>query len=534
MQNVATILILLVVVTALAVIARRVAIPYPTLMVLAGLAIGFIPGLARVELSPDIVFLIFLPPLLYAAAWNTTWHEFRKQLRPISFLAIGLVLATTVAVAAAAHYVVGIPWAPAFVLGAIVSPPDAVAATAIAQRLFLPRDLVSLLEGESLVNDATGLVAYRFGVLAVMTGVFSLPHASLQFVIAATLGIGLGLLVGWTVIQIHRRLKDPLIETVITILTPYVAYLPAEGIHSLNIGVEASGVLAVVAAGLFVGRQSPRLFSPNLRLQAHAVWDLLIFLLNGVVFILLGLQLPHVSGKLLLTESPVPLVWYAAVISLAVILSRVIWVFASGWMAENTPILKIVRRKVDWKRVTVVAWCGMRGVVSLAAALAIPMTTSSNLPFPNRDLIIFLVFAVILVTLVFQSLTLPSLVRWLKITTTGSDEELVRWARLEAAYAALARLEVAAYEPETPAEAIVFLKAHYEQRIRRDKWNDNAASVEFAIVPPTQTDSLHRELLNTERYMLIKLRDDGSINDEVLHRIERDLDLQELRLRAAG
>jgi len=534
MQTVATILILLVIVTALAVIARRVAIPYPTLMVIAGLGIGFVPRLGHVELNPELVFLIFLPPLLYAAAWNTTWHEFRKLLRPISFLAIGLVLATTVAVAVVAHYIVGMAWAPAFVLGAIVSPPDAVAATAIAQRLFLPRDLVTLLEGESLVNDATGLVAYRFGVLAVSTGAFSLPAASLKFVVAATLGIGMGLLVGWTVIQLHRRLKDPLIETVITILTPYAAYLPAEGIHSLGIGIEASGVLAVVAAGLFIGRQSPRLFSPNLRLQAHAVWDLLVFLLNGVVFILIGLQLPHVSGQLLKDRSPLPLVWYTAVISLSVILIRVIWVFTSGWIAQNAPILKLARREVDWKRMTVVAWCGMRGVVSLAAALALPIMTSRNLPFPHRDLIIFIVFGVILVTLVFQSLTLPSLVRALKITTAGSDEELVRWARLEAAYAAMARLEVAAYEPGTPAEAIVFLKAHYEQRIRRDKWNDNAASVEFAIVPPTRTDALHRELINTERYMLIKLRDDGSINDEVLHRIERDLDLQELRLRASG
>lgn len=530
--DLSTVLILLVVVTALAVIARRVAIPYPTLMVLAGLAIGFIPRLPPVDLSPDIVFLLFLPPLLYSAAWYTTWHEFRAQMRAISFLAVWLVLATTGAVAIAAHYLIDIPWGPAFVLGAIVSPPDAVAATAIAQRLYLPRQLVTLIEGESLVNDATGLIAYRVGVIAVLTGAFSFGKFAGGLAMATALGIGLGLLVGWMVIHIHRMVDDPLIETVITILTPFAAYLPAEGIHYLTDKVEVSGVLAVVTCGLYVGRKSSKLFSPNLRLQAIAVWDVMVFLMNGVIFILIGLQLPGVAETVRKNDSPLGLLGYAVLVSAVVILVRIVWVYGSGAVATLFPRLN-QGRKVEWNRVAVVAWCGMRGVVSLAAALALPRLTANGEDFPHRDLIIFLTFHVILATLVFQSLTLPPLIRWLKVTTTGSDEELIRWARLEAAYAALARLEVAAFDPSTPAEAVVFLKQHYEQRIRRDKWNDNAASVEFAIVPPTHTDELHRELIQTERYMLVKLRDDGTINDEVLRRIERDLDLQELRLKVS-
>lgn len=529
--NVTTVLILLVIVTALAVMARRIAIPYPTLMVIAGLAISFVPNLRGFELNPDIVFLIFLPPLLYSAAWYTTWHEFRAQMRAISHLAIWLVLATTAAIAAAAHYGFGMPWGPAFVLGAIISPTDAVAATAIAQRLYLPRQLVTLIEGESLVNDATGLIAYRVGVLAVLTGVFSISQFAVGLLVAAVLGVALGLAVGWVLIHIHRMVDDPLIETVITILTPYATYLACEGIRLKDLGFQASGVLAVVTCGIYVGRKSSKLFSPNLRLQAIAVWDVLVFLLNGVAFIMIGLQLPTISDEVFSERSPGQMIFAAAVVSGVAIVVRVIWVYGAAALVWFVPRLRR-QQPIEWGNVAIVAWCGMRGVVSLAAALAVPLASSDG-PFPWRAEIKFLTFAVILTTLVFQSLTLPWLIRRMKVTTTGSDEELIRWARLEAAYAALARLEVAAEDPSVPAEAIVFLRAHYEHRIRRDKWNDNAASVEFAIVPPTHTDELHRELIRTERHMLVKMRDDGAINDEVLRRVERDLDLQELRLKTA-
>jgi Na+/H+ antiporter len=527
--NVSTVLILLVIVTALAVMARRIAIPYPTLMVIAGLAIGFVPNLRHVELNPDIVFLLFLPPLLYAAAWYTTWHEFRAQMRAISHLAVWLVLATTAAIAAAAHYAFDMPWGPAFVLGAVISPTDAVAATAIAQRLYLPRQLVTLIEGESLVNDATGLIAWRVAVIAVTTGAFSLGQFAFALVVAAVLGVALGLLVGWAVIHIHRMVDDPLIETVVTILTPYATYLACEGIRLMDLGFQASGVLAVVTCGIYVGRRSPKLFSPNLRLQAIAVWDVLVFLLNGVAFIMIGLQLPKIADTVLSGRSPGQMLAAAATVCGVAIVVRIAWVYGAAGLAWMSPRLRR-NEPVEWGNVAVVAWCGMRGVVSLAAALAVPLTAGGE-KFPWRDEIIFLTFAVILTTLVFQSLTLPWLIRRMKVTTTGSDEELVRWARLESAYAALARLEVAAEDPHIPPEAVVFLRAHYEHRIRRDKWNDNAASVEFAIVPPTHTDELHRELIRTERHMLVKLRDDGAINDEVLRRIERDLDLQELRLK---
>src|SRR6266581_3407401 len=435
---------LLLAVAVLALVARRLTIPYPILFVIGGLLLGLIPKLPKVRLDPNLVFLFFLPPLLFPAALFTSWRDFRANLRPISLLAVGLVLFTTVAVAFLAHYFIeDLPLAAGFVLGAIVSPPDAVAATAIADRLKVPRRIVTILEGESLVNDATALVAYRFAVVAVVTGSFSLAHASGQFLIVGMGGILIGWAGGWLAGQFHKRVDDAPIEITVSLLTPFVAYFSAE-----RAGV--SGVLAVVTAGLYLGWRMPELLTFKTRLQGGPVWEMLEFLLNGFVFILIGLQLPEVLNALSGNAIPIPrLVWYALLISLAVILIRILWVFPATYLPRLL-FKKLCKHDPypKWQHVTIVAWTGMRGVVSLAAALALPDKIQGGSPFPGRDLILFLSFVVILATLVVQGLSLPPLIRWLGVKDDGSMEKEEREARLKANQAALARLnEIAERDP---------------------------------------------------------------------------------------
>src|SRR6266704_2204656 len=424
---------LLLAVAVLALVARKLTIPYPILFVIGGLLLGLIPKLPKVRLDPNLVFLFFLPPLLFPAALFTSWRDFRANLRPISLLAVGLVLFTTVAVAWLAHYFMDLPLAAGFVLGAIISPPDAIAATAIADRLKIPSRIVTILEGESLVNDATALVAYRFAVVAVVSGSFSLAHASGQFFIVGIGGILIGLAVGCLAEQFHKRVDDAPIEITVSLLTPFVAYLAAE-----RLGV--SGVLAVVTAGLYLGWRLPEILSFTTRLRGGPVWEMVEFLLNGFVFILIGLQLPDVlralSGNSISIQR---LFWDALLISLAVVLIRILWVFPATYLP------RLIFKKLckhdpypKWQHVTIVAWTGMRGVVSLAAALALPDTKQGGSPFPGRDLILFLTFVVILATLVVQGLSLPPLIRWLGIKDDGSMEKEEREARLEANQAALA------------------------------------------------------------------------------------------------
>src|SRR5437016_5787925 len=375
---------LLLAVAAVGLLARKLQVPYPVLLVVGGLLLGLIPGLPRVQLNPEFVFLFFLPPLLFPAALFTSWRDFRANLRPISLLAIGLVLFTTIAVALLAHHFMGLPLAAGFVLGAIVSPPDAIAATAIADRLKVPRRIVTILEGESLVNDATALVAYRFAVVAVVTGSFSLAHACGQFFIVGMGGILIGLAVGWLAEQFHKRVDDAPIEITVSLLTPFVAYLAAE-----RLGV--SGVLVVVTAGLYLGWRLPELLTFETRLQGGPVWEMVEFLLTGFVFILIGLQLPDVLRALSGNAIPIRrLVQYALLISLAVILIRILWVFPATYLPRL--IFQKLRKRdpyPKWQHVTIVAWTGMRGVVSLAAALTLPMTTQDGSSFPGRDLILF-------------------------------------------------------------------------------------------------------------------------------------------------
>lgn len=519
---------LLLTVALLAMLARKVHIPYPILFVIGGLLLSWIPGLPNVTLNPELVFLFCLPPLLFPAALFTSWRDFRANLRPISLLAIGLVLFTTVTVAYLAHYFMHLPLAAGFVLGAIISPPDAIAATAIAERLKVPRRIVTILEGESLVNDATALVAYRFALAAVATGSFSLAHASGQFFIVGTGGILAGLAVGWLAQQFHKRVDDAPIEITVSLLTPFVAYLSAE-----QLGV--SGVLAVVTAGLYLGRRMPELLTFKTRLQGGPVWEMVEFLLNGVVFILIGLQLPEVLHALSNRDIPIyQLLWYALFISLAVILIRMFWVFLAAYLPRL--FFKSIRRRdpyPSWRHVTIIGWTGMRGVVSLAAALAIPLSidgTPGGQSFPYRDLILFLTFIVILATLVVQGLSLPLVIRWLGVKDDGSMEKEEREARLKANQAALARLkEIGEYEP-AKADALQRLRVEYEDHIRQVE----GAEPESAGTPlrlfSSEFERLSHEALQVERRTILQLRNQSVISDEVLRRIQLDIDLAEARL----
>jgi Na+/H+ antiporter len=515
---------LLVAVAGLALLSRKIPIPYPILLVVGGLSLGLIPGLPRVRLDPELVFVFFLPPLLYPAALFTSWRDFRANLRPISLLAVGLVLFTTCAVGFLAHHFIqDLPLAAGFVLGAIVSPPDAIAAGAIAERLRVPRRIVTILEGESLVNDATALVAFRFAVAAVVTGVFSVGHAAGQFFIVGVGGILIGLIAGFITAAIQKPIDDPPIEITLSLLTPFAAYLPAEQLH-------VSGVLAVVTAGLYHGWRIPELTSSRTRLQAGPVWEMIEFLLNGFIFILIGLQLPevlrHLSGR-----SIPQLVWYAVIISLAVIAIRILWVFPATYLPRL--LFKSIRQRDPypaWQHVTIVAWTGMRGVVSLAAALALPFTIQNGAPFPGRDLILFLTFVVILATLVLQGLSLPPLIRWLGVEDDRAGEKEERNARLKANEAALALLAEFAKSKQLPAETLQRLRSEYEDRLRQLEVCEPDAAESHHGLFSSDFERLSHQALLVERKTILRLRNEGVINDEVLRRIQRDIDLAEARL----
>ncbi len=522
------ILSLLVVVVALAVIAPYLKIPYPILLVFGGLLLGFVPGLPQFTLNPDLIFLLFLPPLLYEAAWTTSWRDFRASLRPISLLAIGLVLFTTTLVAIVAHTIIlGFPWAAAFVLGAIVSPTDAVAATSIAQRLGVPRRIVTIIEGESLVNDASGLVAYQFAIVAVVTGAFSLGDASLRFVIDSIGGILIGLAIGLILTQVHRSLNNPLLEITITLLTPFAAYLIADG-------VGVSGVLATVTTGLYLAWRAPVLFSADTRQQAYAVWENLVFLLNGLVFIFIGLQLRGILETLsdtIAKRSIVNLLWYAVIVSIAVIVVRILWVYPAAYIPRLfSPRIRKREANPGWRSLLVIAWSGMRGVVSLASAFAIPLVTNSKAPFPDRALIIFLTFCIIFATLVLQGLSLPFLIHSLGLKDDGGAEREEAEARKASLEAALTRLDELIQQGSASKEMAEHLRTHYEARLKvvtDDSDGDERTQHEKHLA---SYKYIQQETLKAEHDSLIALRSRGDISDEVFRHIEREIDLDEQRL----
>jgi len=517
---------ILLAVVVLALVARRFHLPYPIFFVIGGTLLGFVPGLPNVRLNPELVFLVVLPPLLFPAAMFTSWRDFRANLRPISLLAIGLVLFTTTIVAGLAKYLLHLPWPSGFVLGAIISPPDAIAATAIAKRLRIPRRVVTILEGESLVNDATALVAYRLGVIAVATGTFSWTQAGEQFLFIGAGGILAGVLIGWLAEQFHRRVDDAPIEVAFSLLTPFAAYLLAERF-------QVSGVLAVVTAGLYLGWQAPEIIGFQTRLRGGPVWETLGFLLNGFVFILIGLQLPEILQAL--SDDHLPprlLIWYATVITLAVIVIRILLVFPATYLPRLLS-KKCRQREANprWQHVAILAWTGMRGVVSLAAALALPMTTANGAAFPGRDLILFLTFVVIFSTLVVQGLSLPPIIRWLGVRDDGSMEKEEREARLLANQTALAQLKELAGPGSVRQEALNRLQIEYEDHIVQlqsaEKKNPGTPLRLFS----SEYERMSQDALHVERRTILGLRNDGTISDEVLRRIQWDIDLAEARLR---
>jgi CPA1 family monovalent cation:H+ antiporter len=522
------ILTLFLAVAALAALASRIKVPYPIFLVLGGLALSFIPNLPRPALDPNAVFLVFLPPILYYAGLQTPWRDFRANIRPIGLLAFGLVLFTTALVAVAAHFLLGMSWAAGFVLGAIVSPPDAVAATAIMHRMRIPRRIIVILEGESLVNDATALVAYRFAVAAVVTGAFSLPGASAKLAIVSIGGVAVGLLVGMIVAFVRPRLRDnDHVEAMASLLTPYLAYLPAE-----HLGV--SGVLAAVVAGLYVGRRIPQITTSRTRIRLYAVWDVLMFILNGLVFILIGLQLPAILTRLGVSNIGT-LIRDALLISAAVVLLRMAWVFPATYVPRLvSPALRRRDPAPPAGQVFIISWTGLRGIVSLAAALALPMTTQGGGPFPHRDLIIFITFGVILFTLVLQGLSLPVLIKFLHLPEEDTERREEMRARYEATQAAMARLEALLALGDAREELVAPVRIEYQRTaayLRTQLGIRPGADDEDTALCETRLD-VRRQALEAQQLMLIRLRDEDIIPDDVLRRIQAEIDLEEARLEA--
>ena len=511
-------LALIVAVAGLSVLAGLVRVPYPILLVLGGLLLGFVPGMPVVELPPELVLVAFLPPLLYWAGFFSSPRELQADARAISTLAVGLVLATTAAVALAARAVVdGMTWPAAFALGAIVSPTDPLAASAIGRRLGVPRRLLTVLEGESLVNDATALVAYRIAVAAAVSGSFVAWQAGLRFVVTAAGGVAVGLLAGWLVAELRRRLDDPVIEIVVSVFTGYAAYLPAE-----LLGV--SGVLAAVTTGLYVGWRAPELASASTRLLGFSFWEVLVYLANAVLFILVGLQLRPILEGLGGTAVAV-LIGQGALVSAVVVAVRLGWGFSVPYLVrlfDRRP--SQVMRRVGAKERLLLGWSGMRGAVSLAAALALP------LDFPLRNLILFLTFSVILATLVVQGLTLPALIRRLRFEQDDAVEREELRARLAATHAAIDRLDELAGADWTRDDTVERLHGMYDFRRRRLKARGGYLEDDGTEDRSLAYQRLVRELLQAQREAIVRLRNQGAISNEVMHRIERELDLEDSRL----
>ena len=517
-------LLLLLFVVAFGALARKLQVPYPIVLVIAGGLLGFVPGIPRIALNPDVIFFVILPPLLYSAAWVTSWREFSYNLVSIALLAFGLVTFTAIGVAQSAHWLFsGFDWKLGLVLGAVVAPTDAIAAVSIAERVGIPKPITDLIEGESLVNDATGLLALEFGIAMVLRN--ETPTLAGGIVRLAYLtfgGIAVGLMTGWIVNWIERRIDDGPIEIAISILTPYAAYLTADRL-------KASGVLAVVVCGLYLSRRSSGFFSPGVRLQAWAVWDALDFILNGLVFVLIGLQLPSVLGGIH-DYSRGTLFLYGALFSALVIGLRIVWVFPGAHVAYwiRTRLLHQKMIKPTPRGVLLLGWTGMRGVIALAAAIALPQTLADGSPFPHRNLIVFLAFCVIFVTLVLQGLTLPWLVRILGIADPKGlnlEEEAARREILETAITYL--------DEERKRDAKEFaaiyddLSGHYRYRLADIAGKQEDAGNDIDPEHHQRLSRVSRELLQLERRCAVRLRNEGRINDETLRQLEHELDLRE-------
>jgi CPA1 family monovalent cation:H+ antiporter len=522
MHAIEAIVALVVVSATLAGLARALGVHYAIVLVLGGLVLGFVPGVPDPRLEPGLVLFVFLPPLIYAAAYGSSPQDLWKQARAISTLAIGLVLATVCGVAAIAHLVAGIGWAPAMVLGAILAPTDPIAATSVLRRLGAPERMSRILEGEALVNDGTGLTIYTLAVGAVLTGHFSLASGVLQFVVSSAGGVAIGLAAGWVSSAVRRRIDEPAIEISISLLTAYVAYLPAE-----RLGV--SGILAVVAAGLFTSHQAESLLSASSRLQLRSFWDVLSFLLESVLFLLIGLQLKGIVGDL--SGGPGKPLAYAAAVLAGLVLIRIAWLFAASALLRLASLRRPGQPTAASRaELLVMGWSGMRGGLSLAAALALPLSAAGHL-FANRDTLIFVSYVVIAATIVIPGLTITVLVRRLGL---AEDEAVVRAesdARVALAQAALKHIDEVAERHQLHERIADQLRMNYTLRIQRLNPEANGSGGRAASARARQARSLQRELIGIERKRLAQLRRQGLISLQSQRRIERDLDLEESRLR---
>lgn len=518
---------LLFVVSMLTMLSNRLRVSYPILLVLAGLGIGFIPGIPSITLQPDLVFIIFLPPLLYAAAWYTSWNDFWSFRRPIFMLAFGLVIFTATAVALVADAMIpGFTLPLGFLLGAIISPPDAIAATSVLEHLKVPKRITTILEGESLINDASSLIVFRFALIAIFTGQFSVWQAAGDFVLVAVMGVVIGLAIAHVVYLIHRFLPTtPSIDTAITLISPYLMYIAAEHFH-------CSGVLAVVSGGLFLSFRSHEVFSYSTRLQAISVWETLVFLLNGVVFIMIGLELPYII-KELGQSSIQDAIKYAVLISLVTIIIRILWVYPGAYLP------RILSKKIRDREprpgpasVFIVGWSGMRGVVSLASALAVPITLSNGQAFPQRNLILFITFIVILFTLVIQGLSLPFLIRLLKIEAPEPEAAHEHSIRLRLATVVLNMLERSYAEEASSIDAFIRLKERYQRMadIASSKLNQEEGIHTTGHFLPRYRQML-LDAVQVRRAELNKMSRSREFPDELIRKRETELDLEEARLR---
>jgi len=515
---------LLVAVAVLSWLARLLNIPYPVMLVVGGALFGFIPGVPEVKLNPNVVLVIFLPPLIYGAAVFANLNDMRANLRSLSMVAVGLVLVTMCAVAVVAHEVIaGLPWGAAFTLGAIVSPTDPLAGALIMRRLGLPRRLVSGIEGEGLFNDSTALVAYKVAIAAVVSGSFSLAHASLKFLADAAGGIGIGLAVAAVIYFIRRRTTDAQISITISLLSGYAAFIPADQLG-------ASGVLASATCGIVLGFRLTPYLPPRIRLQGTFVWDILDFIINAALFVLVGLQVRAVVQGLS-GEPWTTFAGYAFAVTGVVIATRIVWFFTMPYLIralDRRPAQRL--RRIGAAPRFVLAWSGMRGAVSLAAALALPLTTHGGDPFPQRNLLIFLTFSVIFGTLVLQGLSLPAVIRLLRVPSDEADGNEELKARLAATKAALRQIDELAHEEWTRDDTIERMRAAYEYRKRRlaaragkiedDGYEDRSLAYQQMV----------QIVLDAQRRRLVEMRNDREISNETLNRIIQELDLEESRL----
>jgi monovalent cation/hydrogen antiporter len=542
MQSVELVVLLLAVSAALRLVARRIGVPHPVLLVLTGLALVFVPGLPRIEFEPEALFLVFVPPLLYWAALNTSLRDFQTLFWPIARYGTLVVLLTIGAVAVVAHALnPEFTWPAAFALGAIVSPPDPVAAIAVMRSIGAQRSLTTILEGEGLVNDATALVAYRVAVAAAVTGSFSAGRTAIGFILTGTGGVAIGLAIGWLIGQIRRRVRGfPIVENTLSLLTPFFAYLPAEWLH-------LSGVLSVVAVGLYLGRKSPILVPAATRIQAESMWVMVQFILESLIFILVGLELPYVL-RTLGTHALGTLVLYGVAITLLVIVVRLVYTGIAAslirWSRRGTPGEAWAP---SWREAGFLGWAGMRGGDSLVIALALPVTTATGEPFPARELIIFVTFVVILGTLVLQGFTLAPLIRWWGLTEGDEADTEEAHARRVVAEAGLERLRAEAAHEGVDRRSVKYLERTYGRAVERWAARDRARHgqedadhARFAGVDGRRAEgvatsyrALRSAMIDAERQALIRLRDQGVIGDDVLRRVQRDLDLETVLLESA-